>query len=163
LKRSSTLSSHGLEFPALVTRTMCQIAPTILPFSMKWVRDGQCITQSCSNSSFLTWEQSGLTLKRPITPSLSTLKYDWLTYWFNFRLDKTLVGYSFLSIIGGSGNIDRSNIEVISQILKVANGGNARKTRIRYKALLGYNQLKEHLVLLTWNGLTSLRRKYRNI
>jgi predicted transcriptional regulator len=60
-----------------------------------------------------------------------------------------LVAYRFLSVIGGSRNIDRSNIEEISQILKVANGGNATKTRIRYKALLGYNQLKEHLVLLT--------------
>jgi predicted transcriptional regulator len=47
----------------------------------------------------------------------------------------------------------RSNIEVISQILKVANGGNATRTRIMYKALLGYNQLKEHLVLLTEKDL----------
>ena len=76
LKRSLTLLSHGLEFPGLVTRTMSQVAPTILPFSMKWVGDGQCITQSFSNSSFLTWEQSGLTLKRPTTRSLSTWKYD---------------------------------------------------------------------------------------
>jgi predicted transcriptional regulator len=43
----------------------------------------------------------------------------------------------------------RSNIEVIGQILKIANGGNTTKTKIMYKAFLGYNQLKEHLVLLT--------------
>jgi predicted transcriptional regulator len=73
-------------------------------------------------------------------------------------------------LVCGSRNIDRSNIEVISQILKVANGGNATKTRIRYKAFLGYNQLKEHLVLLTeWTyfatteiqeHLTLLKRVY---
>ena len=50
----------------------------------------------------------------------------------------------------------RSNIEVIGQILKVANGGNTTKTRIMYKALLGflgYNQLKEHLEFLTEKDL----------
>jgi len=46
-----------------------------------------------------------------------------------------------------------NNIEVISQILKVANGGNATKTKILYQALLSYNQLKEHLVFLTEKDL----------
>jgi predicted transcriptional regulator len=47
----------------------------------------------------------------------------------------------------------RSNIEVIGQILKVASGGNTTKTKIMYKALLGYNQLKEHLEFLTEKDL----------
>ena len=48
----------------------------------------------------------------------------------------------------------RDQIEVIGRILQVANGdSNATKTRIMYKALLSYNQLKEHLVFLTENDL----------
>ena len=47
----------------------------------------------------------------------------------------------------------RSNIEVIGQILKIANGGNTTKTKIMYKAFLGYNQLKEHLKFLTEKDL----------
>jgi len=47
----------------------------------------------------------------------------------------------------------RSRIEIISQILEAANGRNATKTKIMYRALLSYNQLKEHLVLLTEKDL----------
>jgi predicted transcriptional regulator len=48
----------------------------------------------------------------------------------------------------------RSNIEILGQILQVANGSNnATKTKIMYKALLGYNQLKDHLMLLTERDL----------
>ena len=47
----------------------------------------------------------------------------------------------------------RSNIEVMAQILQVANGGNASKTKILYQALLSSNQLKEHLVRLTEKDL----------
>ena len=47
----------------------------------------------------------------------------------------------------------RSRIDILSQILEVANGRNATKTEIMYKALLSYNQLKEHLVLLTEKDL----------
>ena len=43
----------------------------------------------------------------------------------------------------------RSNIEVMGQILQVANGSNATKTKIMYQAFLSYNQLEEHLLLLT--------------
>jgi predicted transcriptional regulator len=42
----------------------------------------------------------------------------------------------------------RSRIDIISQILEVANGRNATKTKIMYSALLSYNQLKEHRMLL---------------
>ena len=42
----------------------------------------------------------------------------------------------------------RSSIEVMAQILQVANGGNATKTKILYQAVLSSNQLKEHLVRL---------------
>ena len=39
----------------------------------------------------------------------------------------------------------RSRIDIISHILEVANGGNATKTKITYKAFLGYNQMRENL------------------
>ena len=41
----------------------------------------------------------------------------------------------------------RSRIEIISQILESANGGGVRKSKIMYKALLDYDQLKEYLML----------------
>jgi predicted transcriptional regulator len=47
----------------------------------------------------------------------------------------------------------RSNIEVMGQILQVANGNNVTKTKIMYQAFLSYNQLEEHLLLLTKKGL----------
>jgi predicted transcriptional regulator len=47
----------------------------------------------------------------------------------------------------------RSRIDILSQILEVANGRNATKTKIMYEALLSYNQLKEHLMLLTEKDL----------
>lgn len=47
----------------------------------------------------------------------------------------------------------RSRIDIIGQILEVANGGNATKTKIMYKALLSYDQLKEYLRLLAKSNL----------
>ena len=47
----------------------------------------------------------------------------------------------------------RSRIDIIGRILEVANGGNATKTKIKYKALLGYNQMRENLAALTQNDL----------
>jgi predicted transcriptional regulator len=48
----------------------------------------------------------------------------------------------------------RSNIEVMGQILQVSNGSNnATKTMIMYQAFLSYNQLEEHLTLLTKRDL----------
>jgi predicted transcriptional regulator len=41
----------------------------------------------------------------------------------------------------------------MGQILQVANGGNATKTKIMYQAFLSYNQLEEHLLLLTKKDL----------
>jgi predicted transcriptional regulator len=49
----------------------------------------------------------------------------------------------------------RSRIDIISQILEVANGGDVTKTNIMYKALLSYAQMKEYLTMLTDNGLLS--------
>jgi predicted transcriptional regulator len=49
----------------------------------------------------------------------------------------------------------RSRTDIISEILDVANGGSATRTKIMYKAYLSYNQLKEYLVLLTENNLLS--------
>jgi predicted transcriptional regulator len=48
---------------------------------------------------------------------------------------------------------NRSRKEIISQILDIANGGGATKTKIMYKSFLSYAQLKEYLTLLTENGL----------
>lgn len=47
----------------------------------------------------------------------------------------------------------RSRIDILSQILEVENRRNATKTKIMYKVLLSYNQLKEHLMLLTEKDL----------
>jgi predicted transcriptional regulator len=49
----------------------------------------------------------------------------------------------------------RSRTDIISEILDVANGGSATRTKIMYKAYLSYNQLKEYLMLLTENKLLS--------
>jgi predicted transcriptional regulator len=49
----------------------------------------------------------------------------------------------------------RSRIDIISRILEIANGGDATKTKIMYKAFLSYNQLKEFLMVLTANDLLS--------
>jgi predicted transcriptional regulator len=50
----------------------------------------------------------------------------------------------------------RSSTEIISMILDAANGG-ATKTKIMYKAMLSYNQLKEYLSLLIENNLIEYR------
>lgn len=47
----------------------------------------------------------------------------------------------------------RSRIEIISQILEIANGGGVTKSKIMYKALLDYDQLKEYLMLLAKGDL----------
>jgi predicted transcriptional regulator len=47
----------------------------------------------------------------------------------------------------------RIRIDIIGQILQVANSGNAPKIKIMYKALLGYDQLKEYLRLLAKRDL----------
>ncbi len=48
----------------------------------------------------------------------------------------------------------RSRTDIISQILEAANGG-VTQTKIMYKALLNYAQMKQYLMLLTQNGLLS--------
>ena len=47
----------------------------------------------------------------------------------------------------------RSRTEIMSEILGIANGGNARKTKILYQAFLSHVQMKRHLIVLTQNGL----------
>jgi len=47
----------------------------------------------------------------------------------------------------------RSKIEIISQILEVANGDGVTRTRIMYKAFLSFIQAKEVLTTLTERGL----------
>jgi predicted transcriptional regulator len=47
----------------------------------------------------------------------------------------------------------RTRIEIMSQILRVANGVDATKTKIMYKPFLGYAQMKEYLRVLTQNNL----------
>ncbi|MDQ4013397.1 MAG: winged helix-turn-helix domain-containing protein [Thermoproteota archaeon] len=43
----------------------------------------------------------------------------------------------------------RDRIDIISQILKIANGGDVTRTKIMYRGLLSYAQIKEYLMLLT--------------
>ena len=47
----------------------------------------------------------------------------------------------------------RDKIDIISQILKIANGGGVTRTKIMYKGLLSYTQIKEYLMLLTEKDL----------
>ncbi|MGH9989497.1 MAG: winged helix-turn-helix domain-containing protein [Nitrososphaera sp.] len=47
----------------------------------------------------------------------------------------------------------RTSIEIITEILKIANGGNVTRTKIMYSAFLNYFQLKEYLPMLTERGL----------
>ena len=49
----------------------------------------------------------------------------------------------------------RSRIDIMSQILEVANGGGLTKTKIMYKAFLSFVQLKEFLTVLTESDLLS--------
>ncbi len=42
----------------------------------------------------------------------------------------------------------RDRIDIISQILKIANGGGVTRTKIMYRGLLSYAQIKEYLILL---------------
>ena len=48
---------------------------------------------------------------------------------------------------------NRSRIDIISEILEAANGGGVTRTKIMYKALLSYAQMKDHLMLLTEKDL----------
>lgn len=50
---------------------------------------------------------------------------------------------------------NRSRTDIISDILKAANGGGARRTKIMFHAYLSYVQLKDYLIVLTQNGLLS--------
>jgi predicted transcriptional regulator len=47
----------------------------------------------------------------------------------------------------------RTKTEIMSQILRVANGVGARKTNIMYEAFLGFAQMKGYLRVLTENNL----------
>jgi predicted transcriptional regulator len=49
----------------------------------------------------------------------------------------------------------RTKTEIMSEILGIANGGSATKTKIMYQAFLSYPQMKKHLMVLTQNGLLS--------
>jgi predicted transcriptional regulator len=47
----------------------------------------------------------------------------------------------------------RDRVDIISQILEAANGGNVTRTKIAYKAFLNYSQLKENLAALIQKDL----------
>jgi predicted transcriptional regulator len=47
----------------------------------------------------------------------------------------------------------RTRTEIMSQILRVANEGGIRKTKLIYQVFLSYGQMKEPLMVLTQNGL----------
>jgi predicted transcriptional regulator len=46
----------------------------------------------------------------------------------------------------------RNRTEIVDNILNASNGG-ATKTKIKYKAFLSYNQLKEYFSILIENNL----------
>ena len=43
----------------------------------------------------------------------------------------------------------RDKIDIISQILTIANGGGVTRTKIMYRGFLSFAQIKEYLMLLT--------------
>ena len=47
----------------------------------------------------------------------------------------------------------RTSVEIIAEILKIANGGNVTRNKIMYSAFLNYFQLKEYLPMLTERDL----------
>jgi predicted transcriptional regulator len=49
----------------------------------------------------------------------------------------------------------RTKTEIMSEILGIANGGGATKTKILYQAFLSFRQMKKHLMVLTENNLLS--------
>jgi predicted transcriptional regulator len=49
----------------------------------------------------------------------------------------------------------RDRIDIVSQVLEIANGGDVTKSKIMYKAFLSHNQLKQYLTVLTANDLLS--------
>jgi predicted transcriptional regulator len=53
----------------------------------------------------------------------------------------------------------RSEIDIMCQILKVANGAGATKTRITYGALLSFPQVKKFTTNLTERGLVHYDRE----
>jgi predicted transcriptional regulator len=54
----------------------------------------------------------------------------------------------------------RSRTDIISEILEAANGG-ITQTKIMYKVLLNYAQMKQYLMVLTHNGLLSYELETR--
>jgi len=53
-----------------------------------------------------------------------------------------LPGYVVLMYV--TYEIERGRIDIMSEILVAANGGKVAKTKIRYKALLSYDQMKQY-------------------
>jgi predicted transcriptional regulator len=49
----------------------------------------------------------------------------------------------------------RASIEIIAEILKIANGGNVTRTKIMYSAFLNFFQVKQYLPMLTERDLLS--------
>lgn len=47
----------------------------------------------------------------------------------------------------------RSRTDIAAQILEAANGGSITQTKITYKALVSYDQLKDYLMVLIQHGL----------
>ncbi|MGH9980142.1 MAG: winged helix-turn-helix domain-containing protein [Nitrososphaeraceae archaeon] len=47
----------------------------------------------------------------------------------------------------------RSRTEIVGNILDAANGREATKTKLMYKAFISYGQLKEYLTILVENNL----------
>ena len=64
-----------------------------------------------------------------------------------------MILFNIVTVFRVKGMIYRSRVDIVSQILDAANGGNATKTNIMYKAFLNYYQLKGQLAILTEKDL----------
>jgi predicted transcriptional regulator len=55
----------------------------------------------------------------------------------------------------------RTKTEIMGEILGIANGSTATKTKIMYQAYLSSNQMKEYLIVLTRSSMISLTHMLR--
>jgi predicted transcriptional regulator len=54
-----------------------------------------------------------------------------------------------------------SRSDIVGLLLDAANGGEAAKTKLMYKAYLSFNQLKEYLALLVENRISNEKNKFQ--
>ena len=90
--------------------------------------------------------------------SSPTLLFVYIHY--NFSRYFIITVFSVIKLIFDQKDMKyRSKIDIMSQILEVANGGGVTKTKIMYRAFLSFVQLKEFLTILTESDLLSYDEK----